>query len=144
MQHTSATISWSTPDYVPASYPIITYEVGYYTSSDNCCASSVDMVSDEISAVMNTTSLTMTLHNLMSGICHVFAVRGYTEFGPGPWRGVMEQTPPAPIIITTIKTTYITYTAISTTIITTCTDTTVAIATPANNESCAALGMQYI
>ena len=99
IQTTSATISWSIPDYVPASYPIITYEVGYYTTSDSCtCASSVDVVSELVSAVMNTTSLTSTINNLMSGTSYVFVVRGYTEVGPGPWRGVVGQ---IPVTITT-------------------------------------------
>ena len=93
IQPTSATISWSIPDYVPANYPIITYEVGYYT----CCFSSVDVVSEIVNAVMNTTSLTSTINNLMSGTCYVFVVRGYTEVGPGPWKGVVGQTPPTPI-----------------------------------------------
>ena len=101
IQSTSATISWSVPDYVPASYPIITYEVGYYTISDSChtYASSVDVVSELASAVMNTTSLTSTINNLMSGTCYVFVVRGYTEVGPGPWRGAMGQIPPTPITV---------------------------------------------
>ena len=90
IQPTSATISWSIPDYVPASYPIIIYEIGYYTT---CCASSVDVVSELVSAVMNTTSLTSTINNLMSGTCYVFVVRGYTEVGPGLWRGVVGQIP---------------------------------------------------
>ena len=98
-QFTSATISWNKPQYIPAKYPIITYEVGYYTTSDSCtCASSVDVVSELVSGAMNTTSLTLTLNNLISGICYVFVVRGYTEVGPGPWRGVMGQTPPIPTI----------------------------------------------
>ena len=100
-----------------------------YTSSDSYCSSTVNVVNEEVSS--NEYPFTLTLNNLMSGTCHVFVVRGYTEDDPGPWRGAMGQTPPMPST-TTIATCTCTHIAAA---------TTVAMATPTDNKSSSVSGI---
>ena len=96
-QSTSATVSWTEPQYIPAHYPIVRYEVGYYSTNDRSCNGTI--TNDDVmpEGLRNVTLLTATLNGLMSGTCYVFVVRGYTEVGPGPWRGAVGQTPPTPV-----------------------------------------------
>ena len=98
---TSATISWTEPQYIPALYPIVTYEVGYYSINDRSCNGTI--TNDDVmpEGLRNVTLLTATLNGLMSGTHYVFVVRGYTEVGPGPWRGAVEQIPPTCTPVTT-------------------------------------------
>ena len=112
-QSTSATISWSVPQYIPAHYPIVTYEVGYYITNDRSCSATItNNVVPE--GLRNTTSLTATLNGLMSGTCYGFVVRGYTEFGPGPWTGVLEWTMETPTTSQQMSTTSVLLQTLST------------------------------
>ena len=83
MSTTWAIISWSIPSYIPVVYPIITYEIGYTThqSNDSCSPS------DEFSPIIktNTSSRNMNISDLISNICYLFGVRGYTVDGYGLW-----------------------------------------------------------
>ena len=94
-QYTSATISWNEPQYIPANYPIVTYEVGYYVTNDSSCNATItgNMMSE---GLRNTTLLTATLDDLISNRCYGVVVRSYTEIGPGPWTGIMVRTPEPP------------------------------------------------
>ena len=96
-QSTSATVSWTEPQYIPAHYPIVTYEVGYYSTNDRSCNDTI--TNDDVmpEGLRNVTLLTATLNGLMSDTYYAFVVRGYTEVGPGPWRGIVGQTPPTPV-----------------------------------------------
>ena len=144
-QPTSATVSWTEPWYIPAHYPIVTYEAGYYITNDMSCnvTSIIDNVAPE--ELRNTTMLTTTFNDSMSGACYVFMVRGYTEFGPGPWTRILERIPSTPtttaaaiiiatptIIVVATPTTVI----VATPIATTTTTTTIIVATPTDDESC--------
>ena len=101
-QPTSVTLYWNVPDYVPNRYPIIAYEVGYYTSSDSSCNAII--ITDNVVAqgLRNTTATSPTaiLDGLVSGTCYVFVVRAYTVIGPGLWTGIVPTlsvtTPTAP------------------------------------------------
>ena len=89
LQPTSATISWSIPDYVPANYPIVTYEIGYYI---NIASRKRQITLSERATLQNTSSSPYTINNLEPQTSYVFAVRAYTRFGPGEWVGVVNQT----------------------------------------------------
>ena len=91
-QPTSATVSWTEPQYNPAHYPIVTYEVGYYSTNDRSCNGTI--TNDDVmpEGLRNVTLLTATLNGLMSGTCYGFVVRGYTKIGPGPWTGILKRT----------------------------------------------------
>ena len=95
-QPTSATVSWTEPQYIPAHYPIVTYEVGYYSTNDRSCNGTI--TNDDVmpEGLRNVTLLTATFNGLMSNTCYGFVVRGYTEVGPGPWKGMLEWTMEAP------------------------------------------------
>ena len=87
LQRTSAIISWIAPDYVPTNYPIITYEIGYYTSSLKR-----QVTLPERAVLHNTSSSPYTINNLQLQTSYVFAMRAYTIFGPGEWVQVMKET----------------------------------------------------
>ena len=90
MSSTWAVISWSVPSYIPVDYPIITYEIGYTTHQfDGCCSRS-----DEFSPMIkiNTSSTNVTISDLISNICYLFGVRGYTVNGYGVWTIISNQT----------------------------------------------------
>ena len=96
-QSTSATVSWTAPQYIPAHYPIVAYEVGYYSTNDRSCNDTITNDDDVMpEGLRNVTLLTATLNDLMSDTCYGFVVRGYTEFGPGPWTGILKRTLQAP------------------------------------------------
>ena len=90
-QSTSATISWTEPQYIPAHYPIVRYEAGYYSTNDRSCNGTITN-DDVIPEGLRNVTLSATLNGLMSDTCYVFVVRGYTEFGPGPWTGILQWT----------------------------------------------------
>ena len=94
-QSTSATTSWTEPQYIPAHYPIVIYEVGYYSTNDRSCNGTITNINDDVmpEGLRNVTLLTATLNGLMSNTCYGFVVRGYTEFGPGLWTGILQWTP---------------------------------------------------
>ena len=89
MSTTLAVISWSVPSYIPVDYPIITYEIGYTThQSDGSC--SCDEFSSSI--ITNTSIINVTISDLISNTCYLFAVCGYTVNGYGVWTIIANQT----------------------------------------------------
>lgn len=87
LQPTSATISWREPDYIPAEYRIVTYEIGYYTSSLKR-----QVTLPERAILQNATSSPFVIDNLQPQTSYVFAVRPYTMIGPGEWVRVVNST----------------------------------------------------
>ena len=90
MYTTWAVISWTVPSYIPVSYPIITYEIGYHVL-DNC--SYVDINSQlinlsNISYVSTSTNIT----DLRANTCYLFGVRAYTINGYGLWSVIANRT----------------------------------------------------
>ena len=75
-----AVISWSVPSYIPVDYPIITYEIGYTTHQ---CGSPSDEFNPMIKT--NTSSINVTISDLIGNSCYLFGVRGYTVNGYGLW-----------------------------------------------------------
>ena len=91
LQPTSATISWNEPRYIPANYPIVAYEIGYYI---NIASRKKQITLSELerATLQNASSSPYTINNLEPQTSYVFAVRAYTIFGPGEWVGVVNQT----------------------------------------------------
>ena len=90
MSTTWAVISWSVPSYIPVDYPIITYEIGYTTHQSDCGCSPRDEFIPMIKT--NTSSVNVTISNLISNTCYLFGVRGYTINGYGAWTIVPNET----------------------------------------------------
>ena len=105
MYTTWANISWTVPSYIPVSYPIIKYEIGYHVL-DNC--SYVDINSElitlsNISNVSTSTSIT----DLRANTCYLFGVHAYTINGYGLWSVIANRTSVQPINIAGTYTMYI-------------------------------------
>ena len=83
MSTTWAVISWSVPSYIPVDYPIITYEIGYTTHDSNGSCSPSDEYNPMIKT--NTSSINVTISDLIGKTCYLFGVRGYTVHGYGLW-----------------------------------------------------------
>ena len=83
MSTTWAVISWSVPSYIPMDYPIITYEIGYTSHQSNGSCSPSDEFSPLIKT--NTSSINVTISDLIGNSCYLFGVRGYTVNGYGLW-----------------------------------------------------------
>ena len=84
MSITWAVISWSVPSYIPVDYPIITYEIGYTVHQCKCSCSPSDEFNPMIKT--NTSSINVTINDLIDNTCYLFGVRGYTVNGYGVWR----------------------------------------------------------
>ena len=86
MDTTWAVISWTVPSYIPVSYPISIYEIGYHVL-DNCLSVNIDDINSQliklsnISNVSNSTNIT----DLTANTCYLFGVRAYTINGYGLW-----------------------------------------------------------
>ena len=84
MDITWAVISWTVPSYIPVSYPIITYEIGYHVL-DNCSyyvdINSQLIILSNISNVSTSTNIT----DLRANTCYLFGIRAYTINGYGLW-----------------------------------------------------------
>ena len=91
---TMAMISWDIPDYIPANYSIITYEIAYIAIDDEtmCLTGSTKEVATPSHGMMNVTLLTAHIDTLMADTCYVFAVRAYTDIGHGGWSLVAKPT----------------------------------------------------
>ena len=83
MSTTWAVISWSVPSYIPVDYPIITYEIGYTSHESNGSCSPSDEFSPMIET--NTSSINVTISDLIGKTCYLFGVRGYTVNGYVLW-----------------------------------------------------------
>ena len=90
MSTTWAVISWSVPSYIPVDYPIITYEIGYTTHQSNDSCSPSDKFSPMIKT--NTSSINVTISDLIGNSCYLFGVRGYTVNGYGLWTVIVNMT----------------------------------------------------
>ena len=80
---TWAVISWTVPSYIPVSYPIITYEIGYHVL-DNCSYVDINsqlIILSNISNVSTSTNIT----DLRANTCYLFGIRAYTINGYGLW-----------------------------------------------------------
>ena len=97
MYTTWANISWTVPSYIPVSYPIIKYEIGYHVL-DNC--SYVDINSQVIilSNISNVSTSTNII-DLRANTCYLFGVRAYTINGYGLWSVIANRTLVNPINI---------------------------------------------
>ena len=83
MNITWAVILWTVPSYIPVSYPIITYEIGYHVL-DNCSYVDINsqlIILSNISNVSTSTNIT----DLRANTCYLFGVRAYTINGYGLW-----------------------------------------------------------
>ena len=91
---TMAIISWDIPDYIPANYSIITYEIGYFLidTETMCVTTSIKNVATPSHGQMNVTVLMAHVDSLMADSCYAFAVRAYTDIGHGGWSLVAKRT----------------------------------------------------
>ena len=90
MYTTWAVISWTVPSYIPVSYLIIKYEIGYHVL-DSC--SYIDINTQlinlsNISYVSTSTNIT----DLRANTCYLFGVRAYTINGYGLWSVIANRT----------------------------------------------------
>ena len=69
--------------YIPVDYPIIKYEIGYTTHQSNGSCSPNDEFIPMIKT--NISSINVNISDLISNICYLFGVRGYTVNGYGLW-----------------------------------------------------------
>ena len=92
-QFSSTLLSWSAPSYVPDNYPVITYELEYYTIND-CDIEYYDYDTDTVLRVnvTNTDTLQYNITGLLSNTCYVFGIRAYTDNGYGPLVRITDQT----------------------------------------------------
>ena len=90
MYTTWAVISWTVPSYIPVSYPIIKYEIGYHVL-DNC--SYVDINSQLINlSNIYSVSTSTNIIDLRANTCYLFGVRAYTINGYGLWSVIANRT----------------------------------------------------
>ena len=109
MGTTWASISWSIPSYIPVSYPIITYEIGYHVLQSCSMVVNTDSINTQQFLLSNTSSTSMNVTLLSANTCYLFGVRPYTVRGYGEWTVITNETlelPPQPT--TTISTSSIT------------------------------------
>ena len=90
---TWAVISWTVPSYIPVSYPIITYEIGYHVLDK--CSYYVDINSQLIilSNISNVSTST-NISDLRASTCYLFGVRAYSINGYGLWTVTANRTLP--------------------------------------------------
>ena len=90
MDITWAVISWTVPSYIPVSYPIITYEIGYHVL-DNCSYVDINSQLINLSNISNVSTST-NITDLRANTCYLFGVRAYTINGYGLWRVTTNRT----------------------------------------------------
>ena len=95
LQATTGLLSWSVPSYIPDNYPVITYELVYYSTND--CQSAAISYHDthNVSLRVNVTdsnTLQYNITSLLSDTCYVFGIRAYTVNGYGPWISITDKT----------------------------------------------------
>ena len=103
MDTTWAVISWSVPSYTPLDYPIISYEIGYYTITSGNCSPKLD-IDNFVANVLklfnaSITSTSAAITGLSDNTCYIFGVRAYTVNGYGEWTVIANETlelPPQP------------------------------------------------
>ena len=92
MGTTWAVISWTVPSYIPVSYPIITYEIGYHMT-DDCSSITINDYLIQFSNIFNvSTSTNVYIANLRANTCYVFGVRPYTINEYGSWAVIANET----------------------------------------------------
>ena len=86
MDTTWAVISWTVPSYIPVSYPIITYEIGYHVL-DNCVFVNIDDINSQLIKLSNISNVSTSTNitDLTANTCYLFGVRPYTINGYGLW-----------------------------------------------------------
>ena len=89
---TWAVISWTVPSYIPVSYPIITYEIGYHVL-DNCSYVDINNQLIILSNISNVSTFT-NITDLRANTCYLFGVRAYTINGYGLWTVIAKTTLP--------------------------------------------------
>ena len=90
MDTTWAVISWNALSYTPPDYPIISYEIGYYTlASGNCSLDELAIDSFAANALKflnaSNTSTSTTITGLSDNTCYIFGVCAGTVNGYGLW-----------------------------------------------------------
>ena len=90
MDITWAVISWTVPSYIPVSYPIITYELGYHVL-DNCSYVDINSQLIILSNISNVSTSTI-ITDLRANTCYLFGVRAYTINGYGLWTVIVNRT----------------------------------------------------
>ena len=90
MYTTWAVISWTVPSYIPVSYPIIKYEIGYHVL-DNCSYVDINSQLINLSNISNV-SISTNITDLRANTCYLFGVRAYTINGYGLWSVIANKT----------------------------------------------------
>ena len=90
MYTTWANISWTVPSYIPVSYPIITYEIGYHVL-DSCSCVDINSQLIILSNISNVSTSTSII-DLRANSCYLFGVRAYTINGYGLWSVIANRT----------------------------------------------------
>ena len=90
MYTTWANISWTVPSYIPVSYPIITYEIGYNVL-DSCSYVDINSQLIILSNISNVSTSTSII-DLRANTCYLFGVRAYTINGYGLWSVIVSRT----------------------------------------------------
>ena len=90
MYTTWAVISWTVPSYIPVSYPIITYEIGYHVL-DSCSYVDINSQLINLSNISNVSTST-NITDLRANTCYLFGVHAYTINGYGLWRVIANRT----------------------------------------------------
>ena len=83
MDITWAIILWTVPSYIPVSYPIITYEIGYHVL-DNCSYVDINSQLMLLSNISNVSTFT-NITDLRANTYYLFGVRAYTINEYGLW-----------------------------------------------------------
>ena len=89
---TWAVILWTVPSYIPVSYPIITYEIGYHVL-DNCSYVDINSQLIILSNISNVSTFT-NITDQRANTCYLFGVRAYTINGYGLWTVTAKTTLP--------------------------------------------------
>ena len=95
MDITWAVILWTVPSYIPVSYPIITYEIGYHVL-DNCSYVDINSQLIILSNISNVSTST-NISDLSANTCYLFGVRAYTINGYGLWSAIANRTLVLPV-----------------------------------------------
>ena len=99
MDTTWAVISWTIPSYIPVSYPIITYEIGYHVL-DNCRFVNIDDINSQLIKLLNISNVsTFDITDLTANTCYLFGVRPYTINGYRQWTVIANRTLVQPPVI---------------------------------------------
>ena len=90
MYTTWVNISWTVPSYIPVSYPIIKYEIGYHVL-DNCSYVDINSQLINLSNISNVSTST-SITDLRANTFYLFGVRAYSINGYGLWSIIANRT----------------------------------------------------